>query len=136
MPESTDRITPEATKRDAVVGPSESGLAPGGSTAPTARTEAPGPPARPGAEGVRTNGRPTTPAEMRREIDRTRARMSDTLDALEARLIHEKAALARRKDAVWSTVTLQGVRERLSREPWRSMAIAFAAGYIIAAIRD
>jgi ElaB/YqjD/DUF883 family membrane-anchored ribosome-binding protein len=134
MPESTERITPEATKRDAAVRPSGTGLPPGGSPMPAARSGPPAPAT--GPERVRTNGAPTTPSEMRREIDRTRARMSDTLDALEARLVHEKAALTRKKEAVWSTVTLQGVRDRLSREPWRSLAIAFAAGYIIAAIRD
>ncbi|NIP83254.1 MAG: DUF3618 domain-containing protein [Gemmatimonadetes bacterium] len=134
MAEPTDSITPEATERDAAADPLELELPPSGSVAPTAGT-ARHPVAAP-AERVRSNGRPESSAEMRREIDRTRARISDTLDALEARVVHEKRALERTRDAVWSRVTLRGVRRKLSREPWRSVAIAFAAGYIIAAIRD
>ncbi len=73
---------------------------------------------------------------MRREIERTRARMSSTLDALESRVAHEREALERKKDKLVDRATLKGFREKLSREPWRSVAIAFVAGYVVAAIRD
>jgi hypothetical protein len=118
------------------------GLPPGGAAAPTARTEArPVPstgqpdrvPAHPTAYG---NGRPSDPAELRLEIERTRARLSGTLDAIEARIAHDRAALEEKKDEVIDRVTLKGLRRRLSREPWRSVAIAFVAGYVVAAIRD
>lgn len=98
---------------------------------PSTRTESDRalPPATGTPPPVRGNGRPSDPAELRREIDRTRDRMSDTLDAIEDRLIEQK-------EAIWAKATLQGFRRTISTEPWRSMAIAFAAGYIIAAIRD
>lgn len=110
---------------------------PPGSVAPTARTtERPARREEEATAAVRGNGRPSDPEEMRREIERTRARMSGTLDAIEARLIHEKEALERKKDELWAKATLQGVRRRLSEEPWRSVAIAFVAGYVVAALRD
>jgi hypothetical protein len=80
-------------------------------------------------DGVRGNGRPTDPDEMREEIERTRQRMSSTLDSIEDRLV-------RRKRELWARATFQGVRRTIASEPWRSLAVAFAAGYIVAAIRD
>ncbi len=85
---------------------------------------------------IRGNGRPDGPEAMRDEIARTRARMSDTLDAIEDRIVAERRALERKKEELWAKATLQGVRKKLSTEPWRSVGIAFAVGYIIAAIRD
>lgn len=122
------QTTPPATPEH------ELALPPAGETAPAVRTDTtpvPGP--RPRVTG---NGRPTDPAEMRREIERTRTRMSSTLDAVEARIAYERQSLERKKDELVDRATLKGLREKLTREPWRSMAIAFAAGYIIAAIRD
>jgi hypothetical protein len=78
---------------------------------------------------VSGNGRPSDPEEMRLEIERTRERMSDTLDAIEGRLV-------RQKEEIWARATLRGFRRRIGTEPWRSLAIAFVAGYIVAAIRD
>lgn len=75
------------------------------------------------------NGRPSDPESMRLEIERTRERMSGTLDALEDRLV-------RRKRELWAKATLQDFRSTVTREPWRSMAIAFVVGYVVAAIRD
>jgi ElaB/YqjD/DUF883 family membrane-anchored ribosome-binding protein len=75
------------------------------------------------------NGRPDDPEEMRAEIERTRQRMSTTLDVLEDRLVRQKQEL-------WAKATLQGFRRTLAREPWRSVAIAFVVGYVVAAIRD
>lgn len=75
------------------------------------------------------NGRPGDPDALRRDIEATRARMSRTLDEIEGRLVRQKEELVAR-------ATLRGFRRRISSEPWRSMAIAFAAGYIVAAIRD
>ncbi len=106
-------------------------------TTPTATTDAgpvPAPPERtlargPVLDGVGSNGRPEDPEAMRVEIERTRERMSYTLDAIEHRLVL-------RKREIWAKATLQGFRRKISTEPWRSMAIAFAAGYIVAAIRD
>jgi hypothetical protein len=76
-----------------------------------------------------SNGRPDGPEEMRLEIERTRARMSHTLDVIEDRLV-------RQKQEIWAKATLQGFRRKVSSEPWRTLAIAFVAGYIVAAIRD
>ena len=112
MADSTDRITPAEAKRDA---PARTGTS---------------------AYAVSGNGRPTNPDEMRQEIQRTRARLSRTLDDLEQRIIAERRELDRKADELWAKATLKGVRDKLSREPWRSVGIAFAVGYIIAAIRD
>ncbi len=78
----------------------------------------------------------SNPDEMRDEIQHTRARMSDTLDALEARLGREKAELNRRKDDLVAKATLRDFRHTISQEPWRSLVIAFVAGYVVAALRD
>lgn len=82
-----------------------------------------------GTRGVSVNGRPEDPDGMRQEIERTRQRMSFTLDSIEDRLV-------RRKQEIWASATFQDVRRTIASEPWRSMAIAFAVGYIVAAIRD
>lgn len=148
MPKRTETTTPDTP-------PTERTLPPGGSAAPVARTgqKSVSPPSRserPAGERVSErpsaqdfarrraggNGRPGGPAEMRREIERTRARMSSTLDAVEARIAHERDSLERKKDDLVDRATLKGLRHKLRREPWRSMAIAFVAGYVIAAIRD
>jgi hypothetical protein len=98
-------------------------------------TDGPGPaapertlPRGPVIDGMSGNGRPSDPDEMRQEIDRTRQRISFTLDSIEDQLV-------RRKQEVWAKATFQPVRRAIAREPWRSMAIAFAVGYIVAAIR-
>jgi hypothetical protein len=83
----------------------------------------------PGGPLVVSNGRPSEPEELRLEIERTRDRMSHTLDAIEDRLV-------RQKQDIWAKATLQGFRRKVSSEPWRTLAIAFVAGYIVAAIRD
>lgn len=120
-------------------------LPPGGGTAPTARTAVRPVPRAEGAppsERARAapaparNGRAGNPAEMRAEIARTRARLSGTLDALEARIVQERESLERKKGELLDKATLKPLRARLGREPWRSMAIAFVAGYIVAALRD
>lgn len=113
------------------------GLPPGGSAAPTARAEprrVPGP-GEPRSLEPRA-GQPEGPSEMREEIARTRARLSHTLDALEARVVDERQSLERKKDELVDRATLKPLRKRLAREPWRSMAIAFVAGYVVAALRD
>jgi len=86
-------------------------------------------PRGPVVDGVGRNGRPADPEEMREEIERTRVRMSYTLDAIENHVVQ-------RKREIWAKATLQDFRRTVSSEPWRSLAIAFAAGYIVAAIRD
>jgi Protein of unknown function (DUF3618) len=86
------------------------------------------PPGR-GAVTPAANGRPGDPDALRRDIEATRARMSRTLDEIEGRLVRQKEELVAR-------ATLRDFRRRISSEPWRSMVIAFAAGYIVAAIRD
>ena len=116
MSDATDRITPATTERDTPV--------------PTTRDPALAP------DHARGNGRPGGPDAVRREIEATRARMSRTLDELEHRIVRERRAMERKKEELWDKATLKGVRRKLSREPWRSVGIAFAVGYIIAAIRD
>lgn len=66
---------------------------------------------------------------VRLEIEQTRERMSRTLDEIEGRLV-------RRKEEIWAKATLQDLRRTVSTEPWRPLLIAFAAGYIFAALRD
>lgn len=107
MADSIDRIMPPTAERDAPT-PYESG----------------------------GNGHPGDPEAMREEIERTRARMSRTLDELETRIIQEREALERKRVDLWEKATLKGVRRKLSTEPWRSMGIAFAVGYILASIRE
>lgn len=128
MPRPDETKLPDAPTTDRA-------LPPAGATTSVARAGAVGPAERPSARAT-GNGRPGSPEEARREIDRTRARMSSTLDALEARIVHERDALERKKDELVDRATLKPLREKLSREPWRSVAIAFVAGYIVAAIRD
>ena len=76
-----------------------------------------------------SNGRPADPDTIRADIEDTRARMTRTLDEIEGRLAHQKETLVAR-------ATLRGLRRTIGSEPWRSVAIAFVAGYVIAAIRD
>lgn len=123
--------TPDTPTTDRALPPAgATAVARPGARGPAARS-APRPPTR-----TVGNGRPSTPEEARREIDRTRARMSSTLDALESRIVHERDSLERKKDELVDRATLKPLREKLSREPWRAVAIAFVAGYIAAAIRD
>lgn len=69
------------------------------------------------------------PDALRREIEETRDRMSRTLDALEDRLV-------RQKEDVVARVTFRDLRRRFAESPMKPLLIAFAAGYIVAAIRD
>jgi ElaB/YqjD/DUF883 family membrane-anchored ribosome-binding protein len=96
-----------------------------------AAREPAGPPASATGDPARGtgNGRPSDPEEMRLEIERTRERMSYTLDAIEDRIVQQKREL-------WAKATLQGFRHAVSRDPWRPLAIAFVVGYVVAAIRD
>lgn len=125
MADTTDRITPAKAKRDtpARADRAETPATGGDGTAVAARP-------------VQENGRPTDAESMREEIARTRARLSRTLDDIEDRIVAERRALERTKEELWEKATLQGVRKKLSREPWRSVGIAFVVGYVIAAIRD
>lgn len=82
-----------------------------------------------GSAVAAVDGRPADPDALRRDIEDTRVRMSRTLDQIEGRLVHEKERLVAR-------ATLRDLRRKIFSEPWRTMAMAFAAGYIIAAIRD
>ena len=91
-------------------------------------------PVRTGARSV--TERVTSPEEMRREIEATRARMSRTLDQIEDRVVHEKEELVRKKEELWARATLRDFRRTVSREPWRSVALAAVAGYLVAAVRD
>lgn len=83
-----------------------------------------------GAAPPSPDGGPHEEAEaLREDIERTRHRMSETLERIEGRIM-------RRRDEVWSKATLQHVRETVTSEPWRSLLIAFAAGYVWAALHD
>lgn len=75
------------------------------------------------------DGQGAGPDEVRSEIDRTRQRMSRTLDEIEGRL-------SEGKDALVARATFRDLRRQITTEPWRSLAIAFVAGYVVAAIRD
>ena len=69
------------------------------------------------------------PEALREDIERTRARMSGTLDRIEERITE-------RRREMWAKVTLQDVRDAVTTEPWRNLLIAFVAGYVVAAVRD
>lgn len=136
-PSPAERALPPAgdadSARQSASRPSSATPVPTSTDHSASRTPAPG---RTGtAVGTLGNGR-SSPREVRREIAQTRARMSDTLDALEDSIARERQELERKKNDLVDRVTLKPVRRKLSREPWRSIALAFAAGYIVAAIRD
>ena len=83
-----------------------------------------------GAPALDEHNEPPEGADaLREDIERTRDRMSETLDRIENRIV-------RRRDEVWSKATLRGARAAIASEPWRSLLIAFAAGYVLAAMRD
>ena len=92
-------------------------------------------PARAGGSGavatpvLTGNGRTSDPDALRREIEDTRARMTRTLDEIEGKL-------ARQKEELVARATFRDFRRKISSEPWRAVAIAFVAGYVVAAIRD
>lgn len=138
MPKSDQTNIPEPSPADRTLPPAgESDDARQSASRPTHATRVPAVPEREGTAVSSTgNGRRSSPREVRRDIEQTRARMSNTLDALEDRFVHERQELERKKNDLVDRVTLKPVRRKLSREPWRSVALAFAAGYIVAAIRD
>lgn len=88
------------------------------------------PPERPRtAARSKAPGAGSDPDGLRREIEATRARMSRTLDEIEGTLV-------RQKEEVVARVTLRDLRHRIATSPLRPLMIAFAAGYVVAAIRD
>jgi hypothetical protein len=123
-----------SSERDVMRHETEPEQARAGNAPEPAPPAVPSPP--PAADGAAVRGGETASpgstdgAEaLREDIGRTRDRMSRTLDRIEGRI-------ARRRDEVWSKATLQDVRARIASEPWRGLLIAFAAGYVLAALRD
>ena len=68
---------------------------------------------------------PRTVEEARRAVEQTRARMSDTLDAIEGRLIAKKDAISQRMDV------MRPVKQRVRSRPWPALAVAFGVGMLL-----
>lgn len=117
-PMAPEHILPDATPHS-TRGPE---IIPPRMALPPARTALAAPPGEDGRP-------PADAAALRDDIERTRERMSRTLDRIEDRVV-------RRRDQVWSKATLLDVRRAVTSEPWRNLLIAFAAGYVLAALRD
>ena len=65
------------------------------------------------------------PDTVRSEIERTRARMSSTIDSIEEALLRKKSQLEERLDVT------APVRERVRSNPWGAVAAVFGAGLLL-----
>src|SRR5690606_29113680 len=78
---------------------------------------------------ARREVQPTTIEEARREIESTRGRISETLDAIELRLQEKREDLRDRLDV------LRPVRQRIRSSVWPSLGIAFGTGVALGMLR-
>ncbi|HEX7051515.1 MAG TPA: DUF3618 domain-containing protein [Longimicrobiales bacterium] len=72
-----------------------------------------------------TERAPTSTTEARREIERTRGRISTTLDALEERVDSTRNEIRERLDV------LRPVRRQVREHHWASLGIAFGTGVLL-----
>ena len=73
---------------------------------------------------------PRTVEEARRAVEESRERMSDTLDAIEGRLVAKKQQLSDRMDV------MRPVKQRVRSRPWPAIAIAFGVGVLLWKLRN
>ena len=76
-----------------------------------------------------TRAEPRTVEEARRAVEQSRERMSDTLDAIEGRLVAKKQELTDRMDV------MRPVKQRVRARPWPAIAIAFGIGVLLWKLR-
>lgn len=72
---------------------------------------------------------PRTVQEARRAVEESRERMSDTLDAIEGRLVAKKQQLSDRMDV------MRPVKQRVRSRPWPAVAVAFGVGVLLWKLR-
>jgi ElaB/YqjD/DUF883 family membrane-anchored ribosome-binding protein len=75
-----------------------------------------------------TQGSPQTVGEARDAVERSRERISSTLDALEDRIVEKKHELKDRADV------LRPVREQVLKRPFTAVAVAVAAGALLGSL--
>jgi len=68
---------------------------------------------------------PRTVAEARRAVQASRERMSDTLEAIEDRLVSKKQQIEERMDV------LRPIKKRVRSRPWPALAVAFGVGVLL-----
>jgi hypothetical protein len=68
---------------------------------------------------------PRTVEEARRAVQASRARMSDTLDEIEQRLVSKKQQIENRMDV------LRPIKKRVRARPWPALAVAFGVGVLL-----
>ena len=72
---------------------------------------------------------PETVDEARRAVEWQRARLSDTLDAIEDRLVTKKQEIADRMDV------MRPVKKQVRARPWPALAVAFGVGVLLWKLR-
>lgn len=72
---------------------------------------------------------PRTVAEARRAVEDSRARMSNTLDEIEERLVSKKQQISARMDV------MRPVKTRIRSRPFMTMALALGAGVLLWKLR-
>jgi ElaB/YqjD/DUF883 family membrane-anchored ribosome-binding protein len=72
---------------------------------------------------------PRTVEEARQAVEDSRERMSNTLDAIEGRLVAKKQQLSDRMDV------MRPVKQRVRSRPWPAIAVAFGVGVLIWKLR-
>jgi len=72
---------------------------------------------------------PRTVEEARLAVEESRERMSNTLDAIEGRLVAKKQQLSDRMDV------MRPVKQRVRSRPWQAVAVALGVGVLIWKLR-
>ena len=72
---------------------------------------------------------PSTVEEARQAVEESRERMSDTLDAIEGRLVAKKQQISDRMDV------MRPVKQRVRARPWPAIAVAFGVGIVLWKLR-
>jgi ElaB/YqjD/DUF883 family membrane-anchored ribosome-binding protein len=73
---------------------------------------------------------PRTVEEARNAVVASRERMSDTLDAIENRLVTKKQEITDRMDV------MRPVKKQVRSRPWPALALAFGVGFLFWKLRD
>jgi ElaB/YqjD/DUF883 family membrane-anchored ribosome-binding protein len=71
-----------------------------------------------------------TVEEAQRAVEESRERMSDTLDAIESRLVAKKQELSDRMDV------MRPVKQRVRSHPWQAVAVAVGLGLVLSKLRE
>lgn len=76
-----------------------------------------------------TRAEPRTVEEARVAVEQSRARMSDTLDAIEGKIVAKRQEITDRMDI------MRPVKQRVRKRPWPALALAFGIGVVIWKLR-